>query len=394
MINNSIPQCHNVFFYPLFLILAALSLLGVAGETSAADAGQATDFGVDLRGYLYSDDQAGLFDGRSSNLAVSVDMTLSHRFNDYVGVDFAATGFVNALDDGLSSSIGRYFEDAQSGVFFTKANLRLSIGKTTLVAGRDTLETPLFQSLDRLLAPAAFDVVSVENSSLEYVDFFGAYVFGWRQFNEGNTWTNLSEINAGGNWMLHAGYSRDRLKTNLWFYEVNIGELAPGNNHAYNQLYGDADYDVGPVKLAGQFAYTWWRDKGLNDSLLTGCKVVTTVAGLTLTGAYQYIRDAPVGYVEADSLYASAWGTFSAMSLGHNVRLEINRHLFDVLTVTVNSSWYQYDQYEDSGHEFDLILTWQALEVMNVNLVFYNTDYTRELGGEINALELFATYHF
>jgi hypothetical protein len=29
-------------------------------ETSAADAGQATDFGVDLRGYLYTDDQAGV----------------------------------------------------------------------------------------------------------------------------------------------------------------------------------------------------------------------------------------------------------------------------------------------------------------------------------------------
>jgi hypothetical protein len=354
--------------FRLIPALASFLLLVCAVNLSAADDQGQTKYGVDLMGYFFSDDHAHLLDRQSSNLAFAVDMTLAHDFSRHVGVDFAATAFANALDDGIYSGIGRYFEDAATGVFLNKANLQLSACDTTLVLGRDTLATPLFQSLDWLLGPAAFDVISVRNNSLEGIELYAAYVIGWRRFNGGNNWTNLTDISGESNWMLHAGFSDEHLKANLWYYDVDIGDTFPGSEYAYNQVYADTSRSFKHIELCAQFVYTGWQDDDQDDSVLAAVKATGTLGTVTLIGAYQYIWNSPVGYIEADSLYATTWGTFSAASMGHNLRFAVNRQLFDVLDVTLSTAWFQYDQYEDSGHEFDLILTWQALEAMNVNL--------------------------
>ena len=374
-----------------------------SGFCASADAGALTkDIALSMKGYLYTNDAPNLFDEKSTAAAFAMKLDFDHRFNEYLALDFQAVGFANLLKNGVDTSIGRYFEGNRGGAFVNMANLRISYDDTTFTGGRMAIETPLFYGYDWLLAKGSFEAVSLRDTSFENVELFAAYVFRWRQNNTGDSWVDLTDVRGGNNWMLHAGYDKNRLKTSLWYYSIDyagrgisrlwINPVNITDQDTYRQLYADVEYDMKGWQLFGEFAYTDYADRDIDDSVMAGVKAVVPWKGFQWTAAYQYTWHTPVGFIGMDTLFATSWNTFSSMSVGHNARLQVDRR-FGPVTVSVNGAWYQYDQVESDGHEFDLILGWQAMKKLDLNLVFSNTDMT-EIAGESDALEIFGTFRF
>ena len=83
-----------------------------------------------------------------------------------------------------------YFEvlntDPQTAdAFFNVANLTATFGDTTLVLGRQLLESPMVRPFDWLLAPGSFEAYTVVNSSIENLTLVGTYIREYRGNNTG-----------------------------------------------------------------------------------------------------------------------------------------------------------------------------------------------------------------
>ena len=53
--------------------------------------------------------------------------------------------------------IGYFEQDGRSGAFFNVANITATFADTTLVLGRQLLNTPMLSGFDWLLAPGSFE---------------------------------------------------------------------------------------------------------------------------------------------------------------------------------------------------------------------------------------------
>ena len=335
--------------------------------------------------YYYTDDTTDLFDKDSSNLGAAVTFDVSHKLFDGVTANFTAIGYANLTDEGYNSGIGRLMEgndatgDDAYGII-NVANITATFGDTTLVAGRQLLDTPMLGGFDWLLAPGSFEAYTLVNTSVSHLTLVASYVAKWRPNASGAHFVDLTDIGDGNNWALGAAYS-DAFDASIWYYNVDAAN--------YTQIYADAGYDFGVAKVAAQFVNTDY-DAG-DDSTAFGVKVSTTVAGFDLMAAYENVSDREVGYVGRDTLYTSSWNTFTSGSVGSAFKVEAAKE-FGGLSTTVSYAYYEYDQGSDEGHEFDFIAGYGVTDCINLDAVYSNTDYGT--GDSTNALELVATYKF
>jgi hypothetical protein len=65
---------------------------------------------------------------------------------------------------------------------------------------------------------------------------------------------------------------------------------------------------------------------------------------------------------------------------------------FSDLSATASYAYYEYEQGNDEGHEFDLILGYNITDCIDANVVYSNTNYGSS--DDINALEIYANYKF
>jgi hypothetical protein len=324
--------------------------------------------------YYYTDDTVGLFDNASSALGAAVTLDVSHKIMDGITANFTAVGFTNLIDD-------NYMEGTiETDGFFNVANITATFADTTLVTGRQLLDTPMLGGFDWLLAPGSFEAYTLVNKSISNLTVVASYVAKWRPNNSGYQFIDLTDIGDGNNWTLGAAYS-DAFDASVWYYNVDAGN--------YTQVYADAGTELSGVKLAAQFVNTDYDTAA--DSTVFGLKASGSVAGFDLLAAYNNIADNVAGYVGRDTLYASSWNTFTSNSVGNAFKFEAAKE-FGGVSATASYAYYEYDQVNDEGHEIDVILAYGITNCISVDAIYSNTDYG--IGDDTNALELIATYKF
>lgn len=339
-----------------------------------------------LTGYYITDDGSSnydMFDTDGSQLGLAATLDVTHKFTENIAMNFAAVGFLNTNRNPAFNYIGQYFEGEENGAFFNVANITATFSDTTLVLGRQLLDTPMLGGFDWLLAPGSFEAYTAVNSSFENVTLVGSYVRTWRINNTGDNFINLTDIGDGNNWTLGAAYDNKTINGSVWYYNVDAAD--------YTQVYADAGYNFGIAKVEAQYVNTNYGT--IDDSNAYGAKVSATFSGFNLMAAYVNIDDTTAGYVGRDSLYTSSWNTL-ALSTGDTFKVEAGTE-FAGISASASYAYYEYAQNttpEDDGAEIDVILGYNITDTIDLNVVYTNTDYG--IGDDTNALEVYANYKF
>ena len=320
--------------------------------------------------YYYTNDSVDLFDEASSAASEAITLDVSHEIFSGVTANFTALGFTDAGD-----SVGELkMEGEKTGAFFNVANLTATFADTTLVAGRQLLDTPMLGSFDWLLAPSGFEAYTLVNKSIANLTLVGSYVTKVRPNNSGDKFIKLD----GDNYAFGAAYS-DALSASVWYYNVDAAN--------YTQVYADAGYEYSGAKIEGQVISTDYDDDG-EDSMVYGIKVSGSFANINLSAAYATVEDREAGMVEVDSVYTSSWNIFASQIMTDSFKVEAGTTL-DAFTATLSYADY------DTANEVDVILGYAITDSLGVDAIYTSTEYdtTTDDGAE-GALELILTYKF
>jgi len=333
--------------------------------------------------YYYTTDMAGtsdLFKKENTAMAGAVTFDVSHKLFDGITANFTTVGYVNFGDIAEND-----FEEQPNGAYINIANITATMGKTTLVAGRQLIDSPMFGSFDWLLAPSSFEAYTLVNQSISNVTLVGTYVTKFRPLNTGNSWVDLTDQGEGDHYALGAVYGADALSASVWYYNIDIAD--------YTQVYADLGYDFGSVNVAAQVASTNYAEA--EDSMAYGFKVGTKIANFELSAAVNMISDNITGFVSRDSLYASSWNMMTSMAAEANEDTLSWKIGAATEFAGLNTS-VSYAQYGDEGSELDLIVGYDITKCFSVDAVYTLTDYDVVVDEEDAdaALELMATYKF
>ncbi|HIP17849.1 MAG TPA: hypothetical protein EYG78_00750 [Sulfurovum sp.] len=343
-----------------------------------------TTIGGKATAYYSTDDSVvDMFDKESSALGTAITLDVSHKFNANIAANVTAVGFANVLDDGIFSfqTAGEYFEGEKSGAYFNVANITANYGGTTVVLGRQLLNTPMLSGFDWLLAPGAFEAYTAVNSSIENLTFVGSYVRTFRANNSGTDFATLD----GDNWTVSAAFDNDALSGSVWYYNIDAG--------SYTQVYADAGYNFGVAKVMGQYVYTDIDNDEASN--VFGVKATATLGAFNLMAAYVNVSDNTARWVGImDGLYTSSWNSTTGSSMGNNFKVEAGTE-FAGITASVSYAYYEYDDLttDNEGSEIDVILGYNITDTIDINAVYTNTDWGYNTDA-INALEIYANYKF
>jgi hypothetical protein len=323
--------------------------------------------------YYYTTDTNpnDMFSKENSQFGTAVTFDISHTLIDGITANFSAVGFANLTND------GGYMEGKETGAFINVANLTATFADTTLVLGRQLLDTPMLGSFDWLLAQSSFEAATLVNKSVNNLTLVASYVQKIRANNAGD---NFSDDLDGDNFALGAAYS-DAFSASVWYYNIDAAK--------YTQVYVDAGYDFGVAKVEGQYIAT---DYDTNpDATAYGLKISGKIANINLYAAYNAIQDANTGMIEVDSLYTSSWNTWASTVYNGE---DVDAFKVGISTtfagISAELSYADYDQ----GNETDLVLGYDVTDCINVGAVYTNTTPNVANADDVNALELFATYKF
>jgi len=345
-----------------------------------ADCNKDTTVDGKLQAYYITNDSTDEMFGDHHQLGTAATLNVAHKLFDNITLNFGAVGYLNLIKS-ADQTFG-YFEGSKKGAFFNVANLTATYGDTTLIAGRQLIDSPMFGGFDWVLAPGAFEAYTIANKSISNLTLVGTYVTKWRANNSGDFGQDL----AGDNYAAGAIYGADAISANVWYYNID----AYGVNK-YTEVYGDVGYDFGSFDVAGQIAATDY-DTGV-DSTAYGLKAGAEFSGVKLMAAVSNVTDRAAGIVGRDTFYTSSWNTFGSQVAVANE---------DTLSWKVGASTElaganleaSYAGYGDDGSEFDLILGYDVTDSVNLGAVYTNTTPNVENADDVNALEVFATYKF
>ena len=344
-----------------------------------ADCDKDTTVNGKLKAHYYTDDSLpfdGMF-GDHHQLGTAATLNVAHKLFDNITLNFGAVGYVNLIKD--ADQDRGYSESNKKGAFFNVANLTATYGDTTLIAGRQLIDSPMFGSFNWGLAPSSFEAYTIANKSISDLTLVGTYVAQHRANNTGDNWVKLKD----NNFALGAAYGADALSASVWYYGIDHAD--------YTQVYADAGYDFGSFNVAGQIAATDY-DTGA-DSTAYGLKAGAEFSGVKLMAAVSNVTDSAAGIIDRDSFYTSSWNTFGSQVFVADE---------DTLSWKVGASTElaganleaSYAGYGDDGSELDLILGYDITDSVNLGAAYTNTTKNEKNADDVNALEVFATYSF
>lgn len=350
----------------------------VTPPIAANDCHKSTTIAGKLQGYYYTWEGEDLFKKESSQLATAATLDVSHTFFDGLSANFTAVGYTNVMNKKAG-----YLEEHKDGAFFNVANLTASFWDTTLIAGRQLIDSPMFGSFDWLLAPSAFEAYTVINKSITNLTLVGTYVTKIRPNNTGDNFLKLTNKEDGDQYALGANYATDAFNASLWYYNIDVAD--------YTQVYGDVGYDFGIVSVAGQVASTNYKT-GL-DSMAYAAKISTKISNINLMAALSSVSDKSAGLVERDNFYTSSWNTF-ASSIAIENEDTLSWKLGASAVFSDLNTEISYAGYGDDGSEFDFIVGYDVTKNVNFGAIFTSTTQNVSDAKASNALEVIGTYTF
>ena len=339
-----------------------------------------------MQGYYITNDTADSMFDKTQQIAGATTLNVTHSLMDNLKLNFSAIGYVNAFNKN-GHNYG-YLESNKRGAFFNVANIQadLDFMDTTIIAGRQLIDSPMFGSYDWLLSPSSFEAYTVVNKSIPNVALIGTYVTKHRGHNAGSDWTKIV-TGTKNNFAAGAVYNDSKFSGNAWYYNIDAKK--------YTQMYADAGFDMGIFNIGVQGAMTDYKTG--DDSTAYGLKLGTSMFGFYLTAAANMVSDRNTAYIDRDALYASSWMTFASDAA---VAGE------DTLSWKVSTGYkfagidtqVSYGAYGDDTTELDVIMGVDFLKnTMNLQAIYSMVDTEKGalMGIEkANTLEVLGTYKF
>ena len=333
-----------------FTKISLIAALAISASVGAEVSGKLTAYSYDVE-----------------NSAAQRDAALTLSVTEKLTNNIKVNATVVAVD-GLGSNT----TIQPNGSLATEANIEATFGNTTVKAGRQYIESPMFYSFDWLMKPVAFEAVSVVNTDIENTTLVAVDANNMA----GNTDTSFSKLN-GTNRAYGAMYATDNYSANAWYYDIE--------HSSYDQVYIDATKTFGNIETSAQYASTDY-ETGL-DSTAYGIKATTNVAGVDITVAASDIDDKAAGYVAGDSIFTSSWNYFASDTVGSATKISASKEISGISTEV------SYANYEGDDKELDIILGYSVNDKISIDAIYTDTNYNNTTNDE-SALEIIATYSF
>lgn len=181
---------------------------------------------------------------------------------------------------------------------FTQGYLQYKMGATTAKVGRQivNLDAQRFiGSVDWRQMPMSLDAVSVANTSIQGLNLFGAYMYGYDAIFDRRTQDSKSVI-------LNASYKvSDMLKITAYDYMLSLENFSAGANFAAD-TYGlslTGDVPVGPLKISYHGEYAEQTDstfkkinsdvKGQADASYYNIEATASMMGVSLGAGQEFL---------------------------------------------------------------------------------------------------------
>ena len=347
----------------------------------------------------------------TSGSAGGVTLNVSHKLFDGVTANFSAVGTMNfaptttadniTLED-TTATLLKNTDGATAGAFFNVANLTMTYGGTTVIAGRQLINSPMVGGYDWIMAPGAFEAYTVVNSSISNLTLVGTYLTKWRPNRKGDMWIDLtsdqlqSTDGNSANWAGGAIYNAgDYGMLSAWYYNVDA--------HDYTQIYVDYGVKAYGMGVKAQYIATTYGTGATRDIANTdasssyGVEVSAEVAGWTLAAAYNALTDGNTEYIGRDGLYTTSWNTQAgyqsngAADTTTTYKVTASGDLFGLNTSV------SYGGYGD-GNEIDAILNYSYNKSVGAMLVYTNVTPNAigdgNSGTQYSTLEIAVNYKF
>ncbi len=373
--------------------LVAAMLVGIGAQ--AVEIGE---FSGDARLYYSTADMGStdLFhkDGAMGNAAISADLGL--KFSDSVTGNFGVTYLTTmGLENSLVSSV--WAGGLKDQFWLDEANLAFSVvDKTSMIVGRQYLDTPLVFSETWNIVSNAFDAAVLIDQHLPETTLVGAWI--------GRSWDNAEPVDAkfGGEFSTFGksgAYAVGAVTTlipsvelELWYYGISSIATA---------FWAQAETAVSGVALGAQFANlspnsgddtTAFAAKigyGVEDSF----NVAVAFSQVSEDGVLNVQNSAGLAGFGQSPLYTEAWWNFGYVGAPDTTS-------YSILGET---AWNRYDlglyftsANNDAGDMMDLTLTaGSSIGAFDYAVAYIMTDADNQNDGDAyNTLQAYLTYNF
>jgi len=343
-----------------------------------------------------------------------VTLNVTHKLFDGVTANFSAVGTMNFSAENKSTNL--MIEKVASGTlknpttgnrstagaFFNVANLTFNYGDTTIIAGRQILNSPMIGSYDWQMAPSSYEAYTVVNSSISGLTLVGTYLTKHRGQGNGDIWTDLTSTavgigNAKGqNWAGAAIYNAGDYGTlSAWYYNVDIFD--------YTQYYVDYGFKAYGMGLKVQYVGTTYGTTnasagsagpmvGTDNATAIGTEVSAEAYGWSLAVAYAQLAGNKTGYIDRDGLYTTSWMTQASLSYnGKDTATYKVTAKGDIFGLNTTLS---YAGYGDDGSEIDAIFGYTYNKTLGAQVVYSSTTANTSGAKATNVVEVALTYKF
>ncbi|MCK9453802.1 hypothetical protein [Sulfurimonas sp.] len=350
---------------------------------------------------------ADLYDGLKGKASV---MAL-----DTLGLEKSFVKDISTAGAGWESDNGYY----RTQIWISEVNLDYTISNTSIVLGRQALNTPLLFTERWNASYNTFDAALLINSDIPYTTLVAAYV---HQHNGGSSAGNATNTNFPSTTMHNGefyGFGSsydgttvtdgkkgayafgalikpiDELGVNLWYYNVN------SNLTAY---WADVEYKMSGLFMGIQNSGIDVATAGVDDSMITAAKLGYTVEkfstdvsfSTTATGNTGTVAIANVATGDKSKVYTQSVfqdGAFVGARDTDTIRVAAS-YQFDLLKLA--ASLQNADQSSQEGTEFDLIASAKIGQYVNLTGIYIHQDMDVKTGADYknDAVRLIASLKF
>ncbi len=400
------------------LSLAAIMAMGIASVANA------TDVKVDGSAKVfYGTNDADTWTGALANHAKSKDTgDLFGQANSYANAAARVGLTAENMPGGLTGRISVTWLDtfglensivsdvwAGSGVgsamWFDEANLKGTVfDKTTIIAGRQYLDTPMVFSEKWNIVSNSYDAAVVVDQHIEKTALVAAWVWSSNINGGATVATGDGSFNNGFNTFVdHGAYAFGAVTSLIpyttaqaWYYSVD--SVAD----AY-WLQADVKPTIGEdmnLEIGGQFAGTMVNKKNNDDATVWAVKAGIDFAGARLSAAYSSVDKGDLGFANVggaqSKLYTEAWWNYGYVSAPDT----------DAYNVTAEYKWADvadfgayYTSTDSNGRNQDLtefaLTAGKSFGAFDTSLAYVYTDADDQNNGDsYNTVQLYLTYNF
>ncbi|MBE0514158.1 hypothetical protein [Sulfurimonas sp.] len=335
---------------------------------------------------------------------------------DSLGLEQSFVKDISSAGAGWESDNGYY----RTQIWVSEANLDYKISNTSVIVGRQALNTPLLFTERWNASYNTFDAAVVMNSDIPYTTLVAGYV---HQHNGGavrgannNTLTNFpsTTMHNGSYYGFGSTYNGtsvtdgdkrvyafgaiikppvENLAVNLWYYNVNS---------LFTAYWADAEYKKSGLFFGIQNAGINLTNSSVDDAMVTAAKVgysagkfsadvslSTTATGETGTATIANAATGDKSKVYTQSVFQD--GAFVGARNTDAVRAAAS-YQFEGLKLT--ASLQNIDQTSSEGTEFDLIASAKVGKYVNLTGIYVHQDIDAATDKKVDAIRLIAAVKF